>query len=110
MTVADRVTAHCALAGFEVEHFGSYPGWKPEPNSDLVKIVSGVYKETFGSEMKILTIHAGLECGIIGEKYPDMQMISIGPYMWEIHTPNEHVSIPSVADFWKLVVAILAKK
>jgi dipeptidase D len=110
MTVVDRVTAHCALAGFEVAHTGSYPGWKPEPNSDLVKIVSSVYKETFGSDMKILTIHAGLECGIIGEKYPGMQMISIGPDMWEIHTPDEHVSISSVANFWKFVVAILAKK
>jgi len=55
-------------------------------------------------------MHAGLECGIIGEKYPGMQMISIGPDMWEVHTPSEHVSIPSVAFFWKFVKAILAKK
>ncbi|MDR2696928.1 MAG: M20/M25/M40 family metallo-hydrolase, partial [Holophagales bacterium] len=110
MTVVDRVSAHCALAGFDTTHIGGYPGWKPEPNSDLVKIVSGVYKEINGSEIKIVAIHAGLECGIIGEKYPGMQMISIGPDMWEVHTPEEHVSIPSVAKFCKFLAAILAKK
>jgi len=110
MTLVDRVSAHCALAGFEATHIGGYPGWKPEPNSDLVKIVSNIYKEITGNEIKIVAIHAGLECGIIGEKYPGMQMISIGPDMWEVHTPEEHVSIPSVAKFWKLLVAILAKK
>jgi dipeptidase D len=110
MTVVDRVTAHCALAGFQATHIGGYPGWKPEPDSDLVKIVSGVYKETTGKEMKVVAMHAGLECGIIGEKYPGMQMVSIGPDMWEVHTPNEHVSIPSVAFFFKFVKAILEKK
>ena len=110
MTVVDRVSAHCALAGFQATHIGGYPGWKPEPDSDLVKIVTGVYKEVAGKEMKVVAMHAGLECGIIGEKYPGMQMISIGPDMWEVHTPSEHVSIPSVAFFWKFVKAILAKK
>jgi dipeptidase D len=109
MTVVDRLNAHCALAGFQAEHFGSYPGWKPDPDSELVKKVAATYKDTFGREMKIEAIHAGLECGIIGEKYPGMQMISIGPDMWEIHTPDEHVSIKSVGNFWKFLVAILEK-
>jgi dipeptidase D len=110
MTVVDCVDAHCFMGGFQTKHFGSYPGWKPEPDSDLVKHVSGVYKDTFGKDMKIEAIHAGLECGIIGEKYPGMQMISFGPDMWEIHTPEEHLSSPSVAKFWQLIVAILEKK
>jgi dipeptidase D len=109
MTVVDRVTAHCALGGFQAAHIGGYPGWKPEPDSDLVKIVTGVYKDAFGSEMQVVAMHAGLECGIIGEKYPGMQMVSIGPDMWDVHTPEEHVSIPSVANFWKFVKAILAR-
>ena len=109
MTLVDRVTAHCALGGFQATHLGGYPGWKPEPDSDLVKIVTNVYKNTFGSEMKVVAMHAGLECGIIGEKYPGMQMVSIGPDMWDVHTPDEHVSIPSVANFWKFLAAILAK-
>jgi dipeptidase D len=109
MTVVDRVSAHCSLAGFQTDHIGGYPGWKPEPDSDLVKLVNSVHKEMFGGEMKIVAIHAGLECGIIGEKYPGMQMVSIGPDMWDVHTPEEHLSIPSVANFWKFLLAIVAK-
>jgi dipeptidase D len=59
--------------------------------------------------MVVKAIHAGLECGLIGEKYPAMEMASIGPSMWDVHTPDEHVSIPSVANFWKLLLAILRK-
>jgi dipeptidase D len=109
MAVVDRVTGHCALAGFEATHIGGYPGWRPEPGSDLVKLVDGVHKDVFGAEMKVVAIHAGLECGIIGEKYPGMQMVSIGPDMWDVHTPDEHLSIPSVAKFWKFLLAVLAK-
>ncbi len=59
--------------------------------------------------MKIVAIHAGLECGLIGEKYPGMEMASIGPDMWDVHTPDEHVSIPSVGRFWTLLKTVLAK-
>ncbi len=107
--LVDRVTAHLDLAGFDVEHVGGYPGWRPEPGSDLVKLVDQVHQDTFGKPLKIVAIHAGLECGIIGEKYPGMEMVSIGPDMWDVHTPQEHVSIPSVANFWTFVKAILAK-
>jgi dipeptidase D len=109
MTVVDRVTAHCALAGFDATHMGGYPGWKPVPDSDLVKLVVGVHKDVFGVEMKVVAMHAGLECGIIGEKYPGMQMVSVGPDMWDVHTPDEHLSIPSVAKFWKFLLAVLEK-
>jgi len=106
--VADRVEALSRLAGFETTRGDGYPGWKPEPKASLVKVVNGVHEKTFGKPMAIKAIHAGLECGLIGEKYPEMEMVSIGPNMWDVHTPDENVSIPSVAAFWKLLVAILA--
>ncbi|WP_005035705.1 aminoacyl-histidine dipeptidase [Holophaga foetida] len=109
MTVVDRVSAHCALGGFEARHLGGYPGWKPEPDSDLVKLVKAVHQEMTGKEMKVVAIHAGLECGIIGEKYPGMEMASIGPDMWDVHTPDEKVSISSVGRFWELLKGILTK-
>lgn len=107
--LADRITALCAAVGFESELVGGYPGWKPEPNASLVKLVDGVQQELFGKPMHIMAIHAGLECGLIGEKYAGMEMVSIGPDMWDVHTPDEHVSVPSVANFWKLLTAVLAK-
>jgi dipeptidase D len=107
--LAARIAATCALGGFEVRHSGGYPGWKPEPNASLVKIVDGVNEALFGKRMIVKAIHAGLECGLIGEKYPEMEMVSIGPTMLDVHTPDEHVSVPSVANFWKLLTAVLAK-
>ncbi|MCE1228304.1 MAG: aminoacyl-histidine dipeptidase [Firmicutes bacterium] len=107
--LADRISAICTLAGFTSELTGGYPGWKPEPKASLVKLVDGVQEQLFGKPMHIMAIHAGLECGLIGEKYPDMEMVSIGPDMWDVHTPDEHVSIPSVANFWKLLSAVLEK-
>ena len=107
--LADRIGALCALAGFGAELSGGYPGWKPEPDASLVKLVSDANETVFGKPLTIMAIHAGLECGIIGEKYPGMEMVSVGPSMWDVHTPDEHVSVPSVANFWKLLVAVLEK-
>lgn len=107
--LTDRIAAACAMAGFESHLVGGYPGWKPEPNASLVKLVDGLQAELFGKPMIVLAIHAGLECGLIGEKYPDMEMVSIGPDMWDVHTPDEHLSIPSVSNFWKLLKAVLEK-
>ena len=104
-----RIAAAGALAGFEARHSGSYPGWKPEPGAAVVKLVDGVHRELFGKPMVVKAIHAGLECGLIGEKYPGLEMASIGPSMWDVHTPEERVSIPSVGAFWKLLVEVLAK-
>jgi dipeptidase D len=95
------------LAGFEVQHDGTYPGWKPEPDSDIVKTCKQVYKKTFGNEPKLIAMHAGLECGVIGEKYPGMQMISFGPQIESPHSPNERVEISSVEEFWKYLKAVL---
>jgi dipeptidase D len=107
--LAERIGATCALAGFAAKQEGAYPGWKPEPKSSLVKLVGEVNQQVFGKPLEILAIHAGLECGLIGEKYPGLEMASIGPDMWDVHTPDEHVSIPSVANFWKLLTAVLER-
>jgi dipeptidase D len=107
--LAARVTATAVLAGFEVTHSGGYPGWKPEPKAKVVALIDSVHRELFGKAMGVKAIHAGLECGLIGEKYPTMEMASIGPSMWDVHTPDEHVSISSVGRFWTFLTAVLAK-
>jgi len=107
--LAARIAAVAALAGFEATRSGGYPGWKPEPGAAIVKLVDGVHRELFGRPMVVKAIHAGLECGLIGERYPGMEMASIGPSMWDVHTPDERVSIPSVERFWRLLVGILER-
>jgi len=105
--MASRIAASCELAGFDAVHGDGYPGWKPDPKAALVQVVNGVHERTFGKPMAIKAIHAGLECGLIGEKYPDMQMVSFGPSMWDVHTPDENISISSTGNFWTLLVAVL---
>jgi dipeptidase D len=109
LALCDRIAAACGAAGFEHSTFGAYPGWKPEPGASLVKLVDQAHQAAFGKPMEIVAIHAGLECGLIGEKYPGMEMVSFGPSMWDVHTPDERVSIPSVANFRTLLAAILEK-
>jgi len=105
--LSERIAATCALGGFESHVTGGYPGWKPEPKASLVRIVNETNQKVFGKPLEIMAIHAGLECGLIGEKYTEMEMVSFGPSMWDVHTPDEHVSVPSVGNFWKLLVAVL---
>jgi len=105
--LSERIAATCALGGFESHVTGGYPGWKPEPKASLVQLVQDANQKVFGQPLKIMAIHAGLECGLIGEKYTSMEMVSFGPSMWDVHTPDEHVSVPSVGNFWKLLVAVL---
>jgi dipeptidase D len=108
-SAAKMVATVFRLAGFEVEHSGRYPGWKPEPNSDIVRKLQAVHKELFGEEAKLIAMHAGLECGVIGEKYPGMQMASFGPTIVDPHSPNERVQISSVESFWRYLKAVLEK-
>jgi len=105
--LSERIAAICALGGFESHVTGGYPGWKPEPKASLVQVVQDANQKVFGKPLEIMAIHAGLECGLIGEKYTSMEMVSFGPSMWDVHTPDEHVSVPSVGNFWKLLVAVL---
>jgi dipeptidase D len=107
VALSARIAATCALGGFEAHATGGYPGWKPEPKASLVQIVQDANQKTFGKPLEIMAIHAGLECGLIGEKYAGMEMVSFGPSMWDVHTPDEHVSIPSVGNFWKLLTSVL---
>lgn len=107
LTAARMVATVCGLAGFKVEHGGKYPGWKPEPNSDIVRKLQEVHKKLFGEPAKLIAMHAGLECGVIGEKYPGMQMVSFGPTIVDPHSPNERVQISSVESFWSYLKLVL---
>jgi dipeptidase D len=107
LAAARMVATACGLAGFEVEHGGKYPGWKPEPNSDIVHRLQEVHKKLFGAPAKLIAMHAGLECGVIGEKYPGMQMVSFGPTIVDPHSPNERVQVSSVESFWNYLKLVL---
>jgi dipeptidase D len=107
LAAARMVATICGLAGFEAKHAGKYPGWKPEPNSDIVRKLQEVHKKLFGEPAKLIAMHAGLECGVIGEKYPGMQMVSFGPTIVDPHSPNERVQISSVESFWNYLKLVL---
>ena len=106
--LADEIESLFGLAGCKVERSGGYPGWTPNPSSPLLALCRDVYKKQFGSDSAIQVIHAGLECGIIGAKYPGMDIISFGPTIRGAHAPGEHVEIESVGHCWTLLKAILA--
>ncbi len=90
-----------SMACDEVTHGDGYPGWAPNPKSALLESVQKAYKELFKSEPKVLAIHAGLECGLFLEKYPYLDMVSIGPQMYGVHSPQERLSIPSTERCYK---------
>ncbi len=96
-----------ALAGADIEFTGSYPGWKPNLHSNILEIMQKTYKKEFGSEPRVITIHAGLECGIIGRNYPGMDMISFGPTIEHPHSPDERVNIKTVQKFYQFLLATL---
>ena len=104
---ATVVATVAGMAGFKAVHSGGYPGWKPEPDSDLVKTARKVHEKALGTDPKLIAMHAGLECGVIGEKNPGMQMISFGPQIENPHSPNERVEVASVESFWKMLKALL---
>ena len=95
------------LAGAEVEFNGEYPGWKPNPDSLILKLMQDVYNKKYGKIPAIKAIHAGLECGILGAAYPNWDMISFGPTIRYPHSPDEKVNIPSVAKFYDFLVETL---
>ena len=107
--LAQTVATVFRMAGFEPEHSGNYPGWKPEPTSEIVQKLQSVHEQLFGKPAKLIAMHAGLECGVIGEKYPGMQMVSFGPTIVDPHSPNERVQISTVQSFWKFLRAVLEK-
>lgn len=105
--VAEQLKSVFELAGFEVEFSGSYPGWKPKPGSEIVKIMEKIYERDFGSKPHVVACHAGLECGIIGANYPEMEMVSFGPTIRGAHSPEEKANIPSTKKFWGFLKEIL---
>ncbi|MDC7703643.1 aminoacyl-histidine dipeptidase [Vogesella indigofera] len=106
--LASEIVGLFRLAGFEVETEGGYPGWAPNPASPLLALFQQVYRQQFGADSGVQVIHAGLECGIIGAKYPQMDMVSFGPNIRGAHAPGERVEVASVGKAWQLLQAVLA--
>jgi dipeptidase D len=107
--IADRVASCLAIGGAEVEHSDGYPGWTPDPDSEILKLTAGIYAGLFGNEPRVRAIHAGLECGLILEKYPSLDMLSFGPTIKGAHTPSERINIESTNKFWKLLLEVLRR-
>jgi dipeptidase D len=105
--LASIIQSAFSLAGAEVEFSGAYPGWKPNLKSSLLATMKQTYIKEFGNEPRIVIIHAGLECGIIGSKYEGMEMISFGPTIEHPHSPDERVNIATVQKFYHFVQAAL---
>jgi dipeptidase D len=97
---AETVRAVFELAGAKVTHSDGYPGWTPNPDSPILQITAGSYKRLFGRQPVIRSIHAGLECGLFLEKYPDLDMVSFGPTIKNAHSPDERINIDTVRKFW----------
>lgn len=95
------------LAGFNVDFSGEYPGWQPNVNSEILEVVANLYENLHGEKANVAACHAGLECGILGQNYPKMDMVSIGPTILGAHSPDERASISSTQKFWKFLLAIL---
>lgn len=105
--IANALRAAFELGGFEVTLSGAYPGWKPNMNSAILKTMTAVYEDMFKSKPNVVACHAGLECGILGTNYPEMEMISFGPTILGAHSPDEKASISSTQKFWNYLLEVL---
>ena len=105
--VADQVASVFRLAGAKVEQGDGYPGWAPNPDSGILKVALESYRRLFGKEARIKAIHAGLECGLFLEKYPQLDMISFGPTLQNVHSPDERLEIKTVDMWWQHLLDIL---
>lgn len=105
--IANMVRTVFEMAGATISHSDGYPGWKPNPHSEILEIATASYKRLFGTEAKVKAIHAGLECGLFLDKYPSLDMISFGPTLQGVHSPDERMLIPTVEKFWKHLLDIL---
>lgn len=111
MTVdlSDRIRAIIEHAGGRIKTFGSYPGWQPDPDSELAKVCATLYEELAGRQPKVTAIHAGLECGVLSRKLPGAQLISFGPNVRGAHTPDERVDVPSTGRVWRFLLELLKR-
>lgn len=107
MELAQNLQQNFEKAGYEVTLSGDYPGWDPNPDSDILKLLQTKYVELFREQPNVVACHAGLECGILGQNYPDVDMISFGPTIKGAHSPDERASITSLQKFWKFILKIL---
>ncbi|WP_346854677.1 aminoacyl-histidine dipeptidase [uncultured Draconibacterium sp.] len=105
---AETIESVFTLAGAEVKHSDGYPGWAPNPNSEVLKTTVDSYKKLFGVEPVVRSIHAGLECGLFLEKYPKLDMVSFGPTIRGAHSPDERLDIATTGKFWNHLVDVLA--
>ena len=106
--LANALRSAFELMGCEVEFSGSYPGWTPNSESEILDVLVGIYEKQNNEKPQVVACHAGLECGILGTNYPNMDMISFGPTIHGAHSPDERASISSSQKFWKFVLEILA--
>lgn len=107
MDIANMVVAVFQMIGASVRHSDGYPGWTPDPDSPIVKITAEAYRRLFDNEPVVRSIHAGLECGLFLEKYPDLDMVSFGPTIKGAHSPDERINIHTVGKFWDHLIEIL---
>ena len=105
--VMQMVESVFALAGADVAHSDGYPGWAPDPDSRLLEVTADAYRRLFAAEPKVRAIHAGLECGLFLEKYPGLEMVSFGPTLRGVHSPDERLEIATVPKFWDLLREVL---
>ena len=106
---AEMVESVFLLAGAEVRHTDGYPGWTPNPKSNILDITVKSYEKLFGKEPIVRSIHAGLECGLFLQKYPHLDMVSFGPTITGAHSPDERLDIETTEKFWKHLVDVLEK-
>lgn len=109
MLLAHKLEENMGLLKANVTLTGSYPGWTPKPESPIVKLMADLYKELYHEEAHVNACHAGLECGILGTNYPDMEMISFGPNITGAHSPDEQVQISSVQKYWAYLLETLKR-
>jgi len=107
MDLANALRATFELTGCEVEFSGDYPGWTPNMASPILKVLTKIYQDMNGEMPHVAACHAGLECGILGQNYPNMDMISFGPNIKGAHSPDERAQISSAQKYWKFVLEIL---
>ncbi len=105
--IASRIAALFSMCGGTITHSDAYPGWSPNPESKILQVAERTWKELFGASPKVKAIHAGLECGLFLEKYPQLDMISFGPTIRGAHSPDERLEIHTVEKFWKFLVTLL---
>jgi dipeptidase D len=105
--MVQTVSASFELGGADVVNTDGYPGWKPNLDSPILGVAKSTYKQLYGKEPEVKAIHAGLECGIIGERVPGMDMVSFGPTLEGVHSPDEKIYIDTVEKFWNFLLGIL---